>query len=110
MESNRHNDTRRELSALEEKFQRVQTLHPEFDFNQEVIDMIEGEFKASAKEVDDKLSQVVTIAADKDRIEFFTRAKEMFYAAKPEVRKYITTDVKTIEGLLSESIKKWMLM
>ena len=104
MESNRHNDTRRELSALEEKFQRVQTLHPEFDFNQEVIDMIEGEFKASAKEVDDKLSQVVTIAADKDRIEFFTRAKEMFYAAKPEVRKYITTDVKTIEGLLSESV------
>ena len=104
MESNRHNDTRRELSALEEKFQRVQTLHPEFDFNQEVIDMIEGEFKASAKEVDDKLSRVVTIAADKDKIEFFTRAKEMFYAAKPEVRKYITTDVKTIEGLLSESV------
>ena len=49
MESNRHDDTRRQLSMLEEKFQRVQILHPEYDFNQEVVDMIEGEFKEEAR-------------------------------------------------------------
>lgn len=104
MERNRHSDTKASFATLEDKFNRVCTLHPEYDFNQEVVDMIEGEFKASAKEVDDKLSQVIQIQADKDRIDFFTKAKNMFYATEPNVRKYIKTDISVVEGLLAKCV------
>ena len=103
MESNRHDDTRRQLSMLEEKFQRVQILHPEYDFNQEVVDMIEGEFKEEARKVDEKLSQVIMITPDKDKVDFFDKAKTYLSSVKPEVRRYVTTEAGVIEGLLNKS-------
>jgi uncharacterized membrane protein YgcG len=88
---------------LEEKFQRVQILHPEYDFNQEVVDMIEGEFKEEARKVDEKLSQVITITPDKDKVDFFDKAKTYLSSVKPEVRRYVTTEAGVIEGLLNKS-------
>lgn len=92
-----------ELSEMKDKLRRIKTLHPEFDFEQEVADMIEREYQREAQKIDEKLSKVIETKADKDKVTFFATAIELFANASPNVQKYVKTDIGTVRKLHEDS-------
>ena len=94
-----------ELELLKEKYSRIQTLHPEMDFECEIQEMIEEEYKEEAAAIDEKLENALQTKADKDNIGIFEDAIELYNNADLEVEKYITSDIAKIKLLLSESFK-----
>lgn len=97
-------ETREKLSEYEEKYERIKTLHPNVDFDKEVYEMRENEFKASAQKVDEKLAHYVSLPADKDNIEVFSEAIRIYDATISDVHKYMTTDIEKIRSLYEKSV------
>lgn len=97
--------TNSELELLKEKYARIQTLHPEMDFEAEIQEMIESEYKEEAAAIDEKLENALNTKADKDNIVIFEDAIKLYNDADLEVEKYITSDIAKIKLLLSESFR-----
>lgn len=93
-----------QLEDMTDKYTRAQRLHPEYNFDEEVHEMIENEYKAAAQEVDAKLVDVLAIPADKDNSDVFKRALSLFDAAQPEVKKYVTSNRDEIQALYNEAV------
>ena len=96
---------KKQLENMTDMFNRAQRLHPEYDFNEEVHEMIESEYRAAAEDVDSELAEVLAIPADKDNYEVFNRALLLFDSAQPEVKKYVTSDRVAIENLYGEAVR-----
>ena len=96
---------KKQLEGMTDMFNRAQRLHPEYNFNEEVHEMIEGEYKAEAQEIDSKIAEVIAIPANKDNDDVFNRALLLFDGAGSEVKKYITADRNQIQELYEEAIR-----
>ena len=105
LEREKFSTLKTEYEELEEKYSRAQRLHPEFNFDEEVQEMIENEYKAAAKGIDEKLLEVLKISATKDNYDVFNRALALIDGSQNEVKKYITSDRTAIEGLYEEAIR-----
>lgn len=95
---------KKQLEIITDKYDRIQRLHPEYNFDVEVHEMIEAEYQATARELDANLAQVLAISADKDNYDVFNRALILFDAAKPEVKKYVTSDRAAIQNRYDEAV------
>lgn len=93
-----------ELEKMKDTYSRIKTLHPDFDFEYEVMNMIENEFKASAEEVDKQIAQIANLTADKDKINVFDEAIRIYQSASADVQKYVNTDVAKLHSLYEESV------
>ena len=74
-------ETKGRLEEYEDKYARIKKLYPDIDFDKEVHEMIENEFKASALELDDKIAQYVNLPADKDNVDVFNEAIRVYNTA-----------------------------
>ena len=92
------------LKTVEDKYLRIQRLHPEIDFEGEIQEMIEGEFKAEAEEIQRKLEPTYHTSADKDNVSVFAEALSTFNAIPSEVLKYVTLERKALEDLYNASV------
>ena len=92
-----------ELKKLDDKLRRIKTLHPELDFEKEVLNMIEQEYRAEAKAIDEKLASVIKTLPDKDKVGLFDNAISLFTDASPNVQKYVKTDIDIVRKLYKES-------
>ena len=88
-----------------EKYNRAQRLHPEFNFEKEINEMIENEYKADAAKVDARVAEVLKIQPTKDNYEVFSRAIILLDTARPEVKKYITSDKECIQNLYNQAVQ-----
>lgn len=95
--------TSRALEEYKDKYERIKTLHPNVDFEKEIHEMIENEFKASAQKVDEKIAPCATMPADKDSIDVFNEAIRTYTAQDAEIQKYVTTDIQKLRSLYEES-------
>lgn len=93
------------LEIMTDKYERAQRLHPEFNFEEEVHEMIESEYKAKAQEVDQKLAAVIATVATKDNYATFKNALFLMDTTDHEVKKYVTSDRSIIQGLYDEAIR-----
>lgn len=98
------NKTQNELADYRDKYARIQKLHPDMDFENEVHEMIENEFKAKAKEVDEKLAQYADVPADKDNISVLMEAINIYDTTEPEVQKYLETKDTKFRILYEHSV------
>lgn len=96
--------TSRALEEYKDKYERIKALHPDVDFDKEVHEMIENEFRASAQKVDEKIAHCATMPADKDNIGVFDEAIRTYMAQGADVQKYITTDIQKLRSLYEKSI------
>ncbi|MBR3614050.1 MAG: TPM domain-containing protein [Clostridia bacterium] len=94
-----------ELEIVTDKYKRVQMLYPDHNFDAEVHEMIENEYKAAANEIDSKVAEVLAITADKDNYEVFNRALLLIDSADPEVRKYVACNRDEVQNLYDEAIR-----
>lgn len=94
-----------QLEVVSDKYSRIQRLHPEYNFDNEVNSMIESEYMVAAKEVESNLNEVLAIVPDKDNYDTFNRALSFFDALQPEVKKYVTFDRAAIQKLYDESVQ-----
>lgn len=94
----------RTLEAQIDKFERAQKLHPEFNLENEILEMIESEYKEIAYEANEKLAQVLKLEANKDNIEIFKQAILLYEKSMPEVKKYIVSDINKIHELYDNSV------
>ncbi len=92
------------LKTVEDKYLRIQRLHPEIDFEGEIQEMIEGEYKAEAEEIQRQLESAYHTPADKDNVNVFAEALSTFNAIPSEVLKYITLERKVLEDLYNVSV------
>lgn len=97
-------DLNNEVGILQDKYLRIQTLHPEFNFDKEVEEMIENEYKDTALGIDKQLAEVALTSANKDNIAFFADAISLYEQTIPQVKKYVTTDMEKVTALHSDSI------
>lgn len=97
-------ETKGRLEEYEDKYARIKKLYPDIDFDKEVHEMIENEFKASALELDDKIAQYVNLPADKDNVDVFNEAIRVYNTAVSDVQKYVTTDIQKLHSLYEESV------
>lgn len=93
-----------ELEKMKDTYSRIKALHPDLNFEQEVMEMIENEFKQSAAEADAKIAQSASLSADKDNIGVFDEAIRVYQSADTEVQKYMNTDVGMLRRLYEESV------
>lgn len=93
-----------ELEKMEDTYSRIKTLHPDLDSENEVKNMIENEFKASAENVDEQIAQIANLTADKDKINVFDEAIRVYQSASADVQKYVNTDVGKLRRLYEESV------
>lgn len=89
---------------LNEKYARAQTLHPEFNFEEEIKAMIESEYEEKAKEIDQEIGKVVGLPASKDRVESFKNALDLFNRTEPEVKKYVFSNIERLHSTYQESV------
>lgn len=89
---------------LNEKYARAQTLHPEFNFEEEIKAMIESEYEAKASEIDQEIGKVVGLPASKDRVESFKNALDLFNRTEPEVKKYVFSNIERLHSAYQESV------
>lgn len=101
--SNQLSKVQSELKKLDDKLRRIKTLHPELDFEKEVLNMIEQEYRAEAKTIDEKLASVIKTLPDKDKVSLFANAVSLFTDASPNVQKYVKTDIDIVRKLYKES-------
>lgn len=93
-----------QLEVMKDKYTRAQQLHPEYNFDNEVSEMIENEYKAAAQKVDDELAEVLATPADKDNQEVFSRALNLIDTTQSEVRKYVTSCRDDIQKLYNDAV------
>ncbi len=93
-----------QLDEITDKYDRAQRLHPECNFDEEVHEMIENEYKAAAQEVDSKLAEVLNTPASKDNEETFEQALSYFDSTDHEVKKYVTSNRDEIQKLYNEAV------
>ena len=93
-----------QLEEMTDKYTRAQQLHPEFNFDEEVHEMIENEYKAAAQEVDSKLFEALNTPATKDNEELFKNALRRLDSTEHEVRKYVTSSREEIQSRYSEAV------
>lgn len=91
------------LEEMKEKYSRIKALHPEIDFEAEVKQMIEDEYKARAEVLDKELSKYVGITPDKDQVSTLYHALHLYSNESHEVYRYLKTDMKRIQSLYDES-------
>ena len=99
------NKLRISLEGLTEKYDRIQRLHPEINFEQEVHDMIESEYKAAAEEIDASLATVIATSATIGNYQVFKDALSLYDGTEYEVKKYVTSDRTVIQSLYDEAIR-----
>ena len=92
-----------ELEELQDKFERAQKLHPEFDFETEVHEMIEAEFKTEAEAFDEQMATILSTAVDKDNVEIFASALSKFDDLSDDVAKYVTTKREEVDQMYKTS-------
>lgn len=93
-----------ELEEMTDKYTRAQQLHPEFNFDEEIHEMIENEYKSAAQDVDSKLFEALNTAATKDNEELFKTALSLFDSTEHEVRKYVTSSRAEIKNRYDEAV------
>ncbi len=93
-----------QLDEITDKYNRAQRLHPECNFDEEVHEMIENEYKAAAKEVDSKLAEVLSTPATKENEDIFKQALSLIDSTEHEVRKYITSNRDEVQNLYREAV------
>ena len=93
-----------QLEEMTDKYTRAQQVHPECNFDEEVHEMIENEYKEAAQEVDYKLSEALNTPATKDNEELFRNALRLLDSTEHEVRKYVTSSREEIQGRYNESV------
>lgn len=98
-------DLEKQLAVLQDKFARAQKLHPDSDFETEVEQMIQDEFKQEAQKIDSKIAECINLPADKDRVDMFSKAIYSYDSTTPEVARYLTTDRTKLQSLLAESTR-----
>ncbi len=94
-----------QLEDIMDKYNRAQRLHPEYNFDEEIHEMIESEYRAAAKEKDEELAEVFATPANKDNEDFFNRALFLIDSVQPEVRKYMTSDRNVIQKLYNKAVQ-----
>lgn len=94
----------KELEVMKDKYDRVQRLHPNYNFDEEVQNMIENEFKASAQEVDKHLSGILATTPTKDNVGLFSDAINYFDSIEENVRKYVTSDRDGLIALYTKAV------
>lgn len=95
------NNVKKELSEKNAFLTRVRVLYP--DIEEEVHQMIEDEFKASASQLDELIKECTSVPADKDNISIFRRGIDAYNATTLDVRNYVTEDVSRLSSLYEES-------
>ena len=93
-----------QLDEITDKYNRIQRLHPECNFEEEVREMIENEYKAAAQEIDSRLAEVLSTPASKDNEDVFKQALTLFDSTEHDVRKYVTSSRDGINELYNEAI------
>lgn len=93
-----------QLEEMTDKYTRAQKLHPECNFDEEVHEMIENEFKEAAQEVDAKLAEVLSTPATKDNEDLFKNALRRLDSTEHEVRKYVTSSREEIQSRYNEAV------
>lgn len=93
-----------QLEEMTDKYTRAQQLHPEFNFDEEVHEMIENEYKEAALEVDTKLAEVLNTPASKDNEDIFKKALSFYDSTPNEVKKYVTSSREAIKNLYDEAV------
>lgn len=96
--------TNQMLADYKDKYERSKMLHPDIDFDKEVLEMIENEFRASAREVDKSIAHYANLSADKDSINVFSEAIRVYDTMTSDVQKYMTTDINKLRSLCEESV------
>ncbi len=92
------------LDEMTDKYTRAQRLHPECNFDEEVHEMIENEYKVAAQEVDSKLAEVLSTPASKNNELVFKQALGLIDSTEKEVRKYVTSSRVDIQKLYDEAV------
>ena len=95
-----------EMSVIKDRYARITTLYPTAD--EEVDKMIEEEERqkdmAAAQEVDEAISKVLALQADKDNVLEF-QAVTLAYSELTESQKaYSTQDITLVQKLYEESV------
>lgn len=94
-----------ELAKCEDRYRRIKILHPKVDFDAEIAQMLEDEYKDSAGKIDEYISQSLNLSASKDRVEVFQDAINVYQGVTDEnVKKYLTSDIDKLIGLYNESL------
>ena len=93
-----------QLEQMMDKYTRAQQLHPEFDFDKEVHDMIEAEYMEEAREVDAKLAEVFATSATKDNEAIFERALSEYDSVTGEVKKYLSSSREELKTRYDEAV------
>ena len=88
---------------MQDKFERAQRLHPEFDLETEVYEMIEAEYKAQAEAFDEQMAQVLATSVDKDNVEIFKNALPKFDELSEDVAKYVTSKKEDVYQMYQTS-------
>lgn len=93
--------------SLLERFKRVEALHP--DINQEISDMIAEEIRqkdmAAARDVDNTLSEVISLTASKDNVTRLKYALSAYSQLSTSQKSYVTSDVSKVDALYDASLK-----
>ena len=93
-----------QLEDMTDKYTRAQQLHPEYNFDEEIHEMIENEYRAAAQKVDEKLTEVLSITATKDNEDVFKDALRLLDGTDHEVRKYVTASRDNIQSLYNKAV------
>lgn len=92
------------VEKYKDKVARIKALHPGTDFEAEIAEMIENEFKESAQKVDAKIAPCADIPANKDNVGIFDEAIRIYQSQNSDVQKYITTDIQKLRGSYEQSV------
>lgn len=95
----------KEIAESKDFYARVQALYPEKNFEEEVHQMIEDEFKASALKIDKQIEMCIDMFADKDSIAVFKEAINAYEQSDSDVKKYVTSDIQKLYRLYEDSKK-----
>lgn len=94
-------ELQRIIAIMQETHARAIALHPQLE--DEIIEMVENEFKDEAKAVDDVIQKALTKSTDKDNVELFGKAIEKYNSTSLEARKYVKGDVEALKRRYEQS-------
>lgn len=99
--SHQINELKRIIAIMQETHARAIALHPQLE--DEIIEMVENEFKDEAKAVDEVIQKALTKSTDKDNVEVFGKAIEKYNSTSLEARKYVKSNVETLNKRYEQS-------
>lgn len=94
-------ELQRIIAKMQETHARAIALHPQLE--NEIIEMVENEFKDEAKTVDDIIQKALTKSTDKDNVAVFGEAIEKYNSTSLEAKKYVKGDVETLNKRYEQS-------